>query len=55
MSSDPRQRRPQRIAVLPGDGTGKDVTAEAVKVLEAMADAWNLPIELVHFPWSADH
>lgn len=55
MSSDPRQRRPQRIAVLPGDGTGKDVTAEAVKVLEAMAEAWNLPLELVHFPWSADH
>ncbi len=51
---DPRDRRPQRIAVLPGDGIGKDVTAEAVKVLEAAAEAWELPLELVHLPWDAD-
>jgi 3-isopropylmalate dehydrogenase len=53
--NDPRSRRPQRIAVLAGDGTGKDVTAEAVKVLAAAAEAWDLPLELVHFPWDADH
>jgi 3-isopropylmalate dehydrogenase len=46
--------RTQRIAVLPGDGIGKDVTAEAVKVLEAAAEAWDLPLELVHFDWDAD-
>ncbi|HEX5760106.1 MAG TPA: 3-isopropylmalate dehydrogenase [Thermoanaerobaculia bacterium] len=51
---DPRDRRPQRIAVLPGDGIGKDVTAEAVKVLEAAAEVWELPLELVHLPWDAD-
>jgi len=51
---DPRDRRPQRIAVLAGDGIGKDVTAEAVKVLEAAAEVWDLPLELVHFPWNAD-
>jgi 3-isopropylmalate dehydrogenase len=51
---DPRHRRPQRLAVLPGDGVGKDVTAEAVKVLEAAAEVWDLPLELVHFPWDAD-
>src|SRR5262245_49342328 len=50
----PSQRRPQRIAVLPGDGTGKDVTAEAVKILEAVAEAWDLPLELVHLDWDAD-
>ncbi|HEY4587774.1 MAG TPA: isocitrate/isopropylmalate family dehydrogenase, partial [Thermoanaerobaculia bacterium] len=50
----PSERRPQRIAVLPGDGSGKDVTAEAVKVLEAAAGAWSLPLELVHFDWNAD-
>ncbi len=44
----------QRIAVLPGDGIGKDVTAEAVKVLEAAAEAWDLPLELVRFDWDAD-
>jgi 3-isopropylmalate dehydrogenase len=51
---DPRDRRPQRIAVIPGDGIGKDVTPEAVKVLEAAAERWSLPLELVHFDWDAD-
>ena len=50
----PKERRPQRIAVLPGDGTGKDVTAEAVKVLESAAETWDLPLELVHLDWDAD-
>jgi 3-isopropylmalate dehydrogenase len=50
----PSERRPQRIAVLPGDGTGKDVTAEAVKVLAAAAESWDLPLELVHLDWDAD-
>ncbi len=50
----PSERRPQRIAVLPGDGSGKDVTVEAVKVLEAAAEAWSLPLELVHLDWDAD-
>ena len=44
-----------RIAVIPGDGIGKDVTAEAVKVLEAVAQASGLTLDLVHLPWSADH
>jgi 3-isopropylmalate dehydrogenase len=51
---DPRDRRPQRIAIIPGDGIGKDVTAEAVKVLSAAAERWDLPLELVSFPWDAD-
>ena len=51
----PRDRRPQRIAVLPGDGIGKDVTAEAVKVLAAAAERWELPLRLEQQPWSADH
>jgi 3-isopropylmalate dehydrogenase len=45
----------QKIAFLPGDGIGKDVTVEAVKVLSALADRCALPLELVQFPWSADH
>ena len=52
--TDPRDRRPQRIAILPGDGIGKDVTAEAVKVLEAAAEAFGLPLALEHLPWDAD-
>ena len=45
----------QKIAIIPGDGIGKDVTAEAVKVLEIAAKIWDLALEFVHFPWSADH
>ena len=44
-----------RIAIIPGDGIGKDVTAEAVKVLEAVAKRSGLALDLVHLPWSADH
>jgi 3-isopropylmalate dehydrogenase len=44
-----------RIAVVPGDGIGVDVTREAVKVLERVAGPRSLPLELVFFPWSADH
>jgi len=50
----PAERRPQRIAVIAGDGIGKDVTAEAVKVLEAAGERFALPLEPVHLPWDAD-
>jgi 3-isopropylmalate dehydrogenase len=52
--TDPWDRRPQRIAVLPGDGIGKDVTVEAVKVLSAAAEVFDLPLQLEHLPWDAD-
>jgi 3-isopropylmalate dehydrogenase len=39
-----------RIAVIPGDGIGKEVIAEAVKILEAIGG-----LDLHHLPWSADH
>jgi 3-isopropylmalate dehydrogenase len=44
-----------RIALVPGDGIGVDVTREAVKVLEDVARRRSLSLELVSFPWSADH
>ena len=52
-AADP-QRELQKIAVLPGDGIGKDVTTEAVKVLEAARERFGLPLELVSFDWDAD-
>jgi 3-isopropylmalate dehydrogenase len=36
--------------VIPGDGIGPEVTAEAVRVLEAIGG-----VELQHLPWSAEH
>ncbi len=44
-----------RIAIIPGDGIGKDVTAEAVKVLGAVGDRFGRALELEHLPWSADY
>jgi 3-isopropylmalate dehydrogenase len=43
-----------RIAVIPGDGIGKEVTPEAVKVVRAATAARNRPIEFVDFDWGAD-
>jgi 3-isopropylmalate dehydrogenase len=44
-----------RIAVIPGDGIGKDVTAEAVKALGAVGAAFGRQFELEHLPWGADY
>src|SRR5918996_2167437 len=44
-----------RIAVIPGDGIGKDVTAEAVKVLQAAAERFGRHLDLEHLPWGADY
>jgi len=46
---------PMRIAVIAGDGIGKDVTAEAVNVLTAVGERFGAPFELDHLPWGADH
>src|SRR5882757_9539049 len=43
-----------RIAVIPGDGIGKEVTPEALKVLKAVAAPARRPLEFVEFDWSAD-
>jgi 3-isopropylmalate dehydrogenase len=44
----------QRIAFIPGDGIGIDVTAEAVKVLATLIKLRRLPIEYVSFDWGAE-
>src|SRR5258708_1221579 len=43
-----------RIAVIPGDGIGKEVTPQAVKVLKAVTAPAKRRIEFVEFDWSAD-
>ena len=44
-----------RIAVIPGDGIGKEVTAEAVKVLRAVGEISGAPFDLHELPWGADY
>jgi len=45
---------PKRIAVIPGDGIGKEVIPEAVKVLEAAAARHDHALSLTQFDWGAD-
>lgn len=42
---------PARIAVIPGDGIGVEVTAQALRALDAL----QVRAATTHFPWSADH
>jgi 3-isopropylmalate dehydrogenase len=44
-----------RIALIPGDGIGKDVTAEAVKVMEAVGQRFGRRFDFEPLPWSADY
>src|SRR5919109_4434892 len=44
-----------RIAVIPGDGIGKDVTAEAVKVLRRVGEVFGTSFDLELLPYGADY
>src|SRR3984957_8105358 len=44
----------KRIAVIPGDGIGKEVIPEAVKVLMAVTAASGKKLALTEFDWGAD-
>lgn len=43
-----------KIAVIPGDGIGIDVTKEVVKLFEVFINKKGLPLELNHFDYGAD-
>jgi 3-isopropylmalate dehydrogenase len=43
-----------RIAVIPGDGIGPEVIAEAVGVLERLRETHGVELELKHFDWGAE-
>src|SRR5271170_4135597 len=49
-----RSRSAKRIAVIPGDGVGKEVIPEAVKILKAAAVKGGREIALTEFDWGAD-
>jgi 3-isopropylmalate dehydrogenase len=44
----------KRIAVIPGDGIGTEVTREAVKVLKAATSSRGAPLEFTEFDWGAE-
>jgi len=44
-----------RIAVIPGDGIGKEVVPEGLRVLDAVARKFKVELQLDHFDWSCDY
>lgn len=44
-----------RIATIPGDGIGKEVMPEGIRVLEAAARKFRFGLAWDVFPWSCDH
>jgi tartrate dehydrogenase/decarboxylase / D-malate dehydrogenase len=44
-----------QIAVMPGDGIGKEVVPEGLRVLEAAARKFNIEFAFTHFDWSCDY
>ena len=47
--------RSHSIAVLPGDGIGPEVVAEAVKVLDAVTRPAGVTLEKTSYPLGAEH
>jgi len=43
-----------KIAVIPGDGTGPEVTVEAIKVLKVAADKFKFKVELTEFDFGGE-
>jgi tartrate dehydrogenase/decarboxylase/D-malate dehydrogenase len=43
-----------RVAVIPGDGIGKEVVPEGIKVLKAVSSTFDISFEWQHFDWSCE-
>ena len=52
--SDKTKSNTMRIAVIPGDGIGKEVVPEGMRVLEAVARKFDLGFEFDTFDWSCE-
>jgi len=49
-------KKSYRIAVIPGDGIGKEVTTEGTKCLKALSEIFeNIHFEFQCFPWGSDY
>ena len=44
-----------RIAVIPGDGIGKEVVPEGIKVINAAGECEGIRFEFAEFPWGCEH
>jgi tartrate dehydrogenase/decarboxylase/D-malate dehydrogenase len=49
-------KKPHHIAVIPGDGIGKEVISEGIKCLNALSEiVEDIQFEFEYFPWSSDY
>jgi tartrate dehydrogenase/decarboxylase/D-malate dehydrogenase len=46
--------RTHKIAVIPGDGIGKETTPEGLRVLDAAARRFGFDLHLTHYDWSCE-
>ena len=44
-----------RIAAIPGDGIGKEVVPEGIRVLDAVGRRFGLSFTFDHFDWSCEY
>ena len=47
--------KPHKIAVIAGDGIGKEVMPEGIRVLDAAARKFGIDLQFDHFDWSCDY
>ena len=47
--------RSYRIAVVPGDGIGREVTPAALEVLEAAGERFGFRLEPTEYEWGCDY
>jgi tartrate dehydrogenase/decarboxylase/D-malate dehydrogenase len=45
----------QKLAVIAGDGIGREVVPEGVRVLEKVASRFGVELAFTEFPWSCEH
>lgn len=56
MEASRNMKNPHRIAVIAGDGIGKEVMPEGLRVLRAAADRFDIPLAFDEFgDWCTDH
>src|SRR5262245_60128655 len=53
--AEERRMATHRIAVLPGDGIGKEVMPEGVRVVEAAARKFDIDLKFTSYDWSCDY
>ncbi|WP_268988765.1 isocitrate/isopropylmalate family dehydrogenase, partial [Ralstonia solanacearum] len=46
-------RKTHRIAVIPGDGIGREVMPEGLRVLDAAARRFGIDLEYQHIDWAS--